>query len=262
MNWKEFETACTNYCNQNFGELAYFTQKGGSLSDVPDILVKTKKGAMFYIEVKHSPAQCGQFVLLPNMTKRTFEYSSKNGNKINEYSKIIMNYMNQYFDAYCKAGTGGREIRFANDTSVFTNWVITTYKQKNVRYFITNHYTILPIDRFGDYFTISAVYRIKRSGSNNVGYSRFATVKQYLFSQNYTNITTQGEKLFVSSPKPLHNKRFLLNNTEYMFSKRENKYEIRRLSNTFNANVIFSIEQKESVPGMSKADFAHALQTI
>ena len=40
---------------------------------------------------------------------------------------------------------------------------------------------------------------------------------------------------------------------------RDNYYEIRKLSNTFNANVIFSIELKSNDSGISIADFIFIL---
>jgi hypothetical protein len=44
-----------------------------------------------------------------------------------------------------------------------------------------------------------------------------------------------------------------------MISKRENNFEVRKLSNTFNANVIFSIELKTNKEGISIADFIFIL---
>ena len=73
--WKQFEIDCTNFLTKHFGEYASFTLEGGSDSTVPDIQVKTKKNKQFYIEAKHSPAQCGQFVLFPNLKINKFEYS-------------------------------------------------------------------------------------------------------------------------------------------------------------------------------------------
>lgn len=73
--WEDFEIDCTDYLNKAFGEYAYFIHQGGSDSTAPDILVKTNKGTSFYIEAKHCPAQCGQFVLLPDVKSSTFIYS-------------------------------------------------------------------------------------------------------------------------------------------------------------------------------------------
>lgn len=65
--WEEFEIQCTNYLNKRFGDYAEFIHQGGADSTVLDILVNTNSGHSFYIDTKHSPAQCGQFVLLPKL---------------------------------------------------------------------------------------------------------------------------------------------------------------------------------------------------
>ena len=83
--WEEFEIQCTNYLNKKFGTYAEFIHQGGSDSTIPDILVNTNSGNSFFIEAKHSPAQCGQFVLLPNLETKSFEYSTLNVNCINKY---------------------------------------------------------------------------------------------------------------------------------------------------------------------------------
>ena len=260
--WEDFEYKCTDYLNEKFGVYANFIHQGGSDSTVPDILVKTKSGDLFYIDAKHSPAQCGQFVLLPNLETGTFEYSRLNVNRINRYAEMIMDYMNNDFDAFREAGTAGKDIDMPNGSDIFANWIIQAYKDKGAEFFITNNYTILPIERFRDYFDVSAKYRIKRSGSGNVGKGRLNSVMDYIESHNYiiTDTRIVGDKLFVVSPQQLHNHRFILRGIEYMFSIRGEEYEIRKLSNTYNANVIFSIKQKTSTPGMSDADFIDYLR--
>lgn len=255
-NWQEFEIQCTDYLNNKFGHYAKFFHQGGTDSTIPDILVKTNSGNVFYIETKHSPAQCGQFVLLPNLDTGTFEYSKQNTTKLNIYAEKIIDYMNQDFDGFREAGTKGKEIEISNGTTIFTNWIIQHYSAKGVKFFMTNNYTLLPIEHFSDYFEVSAKYRIKRSGSGNVGKSKIHSVMNYITSNDYviTDSYTNGDKLFVYSSHDLHNNRFILRGIEYMFSLRENEYEIRKLSNTYNANVIFSIKQKLTC-GMSDEDF-------
>ncbi len=255
--WEEFEIQCTDYLNSKFGAYARFFHQGGADSTVPDILVKTKSGNSFYIDVKHSPAQCGQFVLLPNLETHTFEYSRLNVNRINRYAKIIMDYMNYDFDAFREAGTAGKDIDIPNGSNIFAGWIIQAYKDKGAEFFITNNYTILPIERFKKYFNVTAKYRIKRSGSSSVGKSRLKTVIDYISTHDYviTDFRIAGDKLFVISPQQLHNQRFIFRGIEYMFSLRGNEYELRKLSNTYNANVIFSIKFKALTPGMSDQEF-------
>lgn len=161
-NWKEFEEQCTDYLNQEFCDFANFILMGSSDSTISDILVKTHTNKTFYIEVKHSPAQCGQFVLLPDIKTRQFVYSERNVNKSNSFAEQIIEFMNTDFKTFNNAGTTGKEICF--------------------------------------------------------------------------------------------------NDCEYMFSKRDNLYEIRRLSNTFNANVIFSVELKNNVQGLSGEKFIEYLR--
>ena len=138
---------------------------------------------------------------------------------------------------------------------------IGLYKEKGARFFITNDQTILPIERFKEFFEITAKYRIKRSGSSSVGKSRIPAVKDHII-QDYVIQDTRidGDKLFVISHEPYHNERFILRGYEYMFSLRDHEYEIRKLSNTYNANVIFSIKLKSGKRGISPDEFISALK--
>lgn len=260
--WKDFEIQCTNYLNNKFGAYATFTHQGDHDSTISDILVHIKNKNSFYIEAKHSPAQCGQFVLLPDLETQTFQYSPLNAHRINKYSAMIIDYMNKYFDEFREAGTTGKYIDMPNGSNIFGNWIIQSYKEKGTKFFITNNYTILPINHFKDYFNITAKYRIKRSGSGNVGKNRLNSVIDYIKSNDYiiTDSHISGSKLFLVSPQQLHNHRFILRGTEYMFSLRGAEYELRKLSNTYNANVIFSIRYKSSVPGISDTDFINYLK--
>lgn len=260
--WEDFEVSCTDYLNREFGEYATFRRDGGSDSTVPDIFVRTNQGDAFYIDVKHCPAQCGQFVLLPNIKTQTFDYSPLNANPINDYAKEIIAYMNCYFDEFKEAGTAGKDITIKNSSNIFASWIVHTYKNKGAKFFITNGYTIVPIEQFSDCFHVSAKYRIKRSGSSSVGRNNLDSVKRAIELGDYgiTDIRSDDAKLFVTSCKSIHNTRFILNGTEFMFSARGNEYEIRKLSNTFNANVIFSIDLKLDIKGLSKSEFIAALK--
>ena len=259
-NWEQFEIDCTRFLMEQFGEYATFIHQGRSDSTVPDIKVTTKKNKQFYIEAKHSPAQCGQFVLLPNVETRQFEYSRLNSTEINEFSQVIVDYMNNNFEEFKEAGTAGKNIEFDNCQNVFNNWIIKTYKDKGVKFFITNNNVILPIEEFAEYFNVSAKYRIKRSGSSSVGSGNVDKVTEYLKS-TFSNIelTTTYDKVFIYTNDNLHNQRFIIGRNEFMISKRENNFEVRKLSNTFNANVIFSIELKTNKEGISIADFIFIL---
>ena len=92
-------------------ECATFIHQSGVNSTISDIFIKTKSEKQFYIGAKHSPAQCGQFVILPDIKTASFEYSVQNVNKINDYAKMIMGHMNAFFDDFCKAELSGKDIK-------------------------------------------------------------------------------------------------------------------------------------------------------
>lgn len=252
--WKDFEVKCTEYLKKEFGIYADFKHEGGSDSTVPDLKVTTKSGNIFYIDAKHSPAQCGQFVLLPDVALGTFVYSQQNSTPINTYAMLIIEHMNSQFDEFKEAGTAGKNIIMNNDSEIFSNWIIETYLNMEVLYFITNNFIILPINRFSEFFNVSAKYRVKRSGSSRVGKGNMQNVLNYIKSYDYAIKSTREEdgKLFITSTEPIHNQRFILNEYEYMFSLRNSEYEIRKLSNTFNANVIFTIVLKNNKRGITR----------
>ncbi len=241
--WEDFEIQCTNYLNKTFGKKANFIHQGGTNSTTSDILVCRQDGYKYFFEIKHCPAQFGQFVLIPNLQTKTFDYSPLNVTPCNKFAKTIMDIMNKDFDNFKEAGTTGKNISFPNAQTVFTNWITTNYVKKNVKFIITNNYKILPLEDFGNAFDVSAKYRIKRSGSSSIGKNNIQLVKNHLI-KNYdiNSIDILKDKLFIISNCNLHNKRFIINGNEFMFSNRGESYEIRKLSNTFNANVIFSIE--------------------
>lgn len=260
--WEDFEKDCTDYLNAKFSEFAFFERRGGSDSTIPDILVKTKTNKTFYIEAKCCPAQCGQFVLIPDPLKQAFVYSSLNVTKLNSSSSEIINFMNKDFDYFMNAGTTGRDIIMNNGSSVFGKWIKQTYESKNVKMFISNGFKIINIEDFTKHFKVSASYRVKRSGSSPVGINAIPMISAFI-QNNYTNIEKiipQEKKLFVISKSNIHNMRFMFQGYEYMFSAREDMYEVRKLSNTFNANVIFSVDLIKSEPGLTDKEVIDLLQ--
>lgn len=245
--WESFELDCCKHLNEVFSHLAQFKRNGGSNAYTSDIKVTPVSGAdCFYIEAKKLPAQAGQFVLKAVASDRLFEYSSKNHHSLNENSRKIISYMNSNFKEFESAGTAGREIDIKDGQKLYASWIKDYYKSKNVKFIITSDYILIPIDALEDFVNIKSVYRVKKSGSSKVGVSNSGTVCRYLNNSGIAinSLVVRDGKVMVDSDVDLHNTRFKLNNQEYMISARELGFEVRRLSNTFNANVIFSLQRK------------------
>lgn len=245
--WQKFEKDCYDYLNMKYGNEATFVYEGGSNSNISDIHATTKDGKDFYIEAKKCPAQCGQFVLTPNKENKEFIFSENNATVNNKYSEKIINHMNAFYEQYANAGKKGEKISFNGSEDIFINWIKDMYRQKNVKYFITNNFKIVPMEKLSDYFTVEAVYRAKKSGSSNPSKKNINGLIEYLHNNkfNITDIKMDGKKLYVYSTECLDGLKFLFLENEYMFRLNDNKIEIRKLSNTCNSNVIFKLKKKK-----------------
>ncbi len=239
MSWQNFEEECTAYLNEKYG--MKFQQQGASDSTVSDILY-CGYNKTFYIEAKMPNAQCGQFVLLPDLTKGVFIYSSKNKTSENIYTRTIIDFMNSNFYAFCNANTSGLNINISK--SVFYNWIVNHYKEKGVEFFITKNlddFLIFPIDNFSKYFDVIAKYREKKSGSSSLSNSNKS---DFEYAMNIANIAFSFSKLDVVSNSYLDGVKVSGKKYDYLLRECNGVYKVRKLSNTKNANVIFSIVLK------------------
>lgn len=239
MSWKIFEKECVTYLTEKYGYL--FKLKGTSDSTISDIFFNNGR-KQFYIEAKMPKAQCGQFVLLPNLKNRTFIYSTKNKTKENECTKMIIDFMNKRFDYFNSAGTSGINIEMSK--TIFYRWIISYYKNKGVEFFITkdkNKFIIFPIEQFSKYFNVTAKYREKKSGSSSLNNSNKA---DFEYAMDQTGIEYRFNGLDVVSDSDINGLKVNGNKYDYILRKNDNTYNVRKLSNTRNANIIFSIELK------------------
>lgn len=244
--WEDFEVKATSFLQEKYGEFADFIHLGGSDFKHSDIYVRPKTGHDFYIEVKHCPAQSGQFVVSPN--EDSFEFSLKNFSVVNDEVKKILSFMNENYEDFKSVRTQNKSLDFKGAKKVFESWAINFYKAKRVKFFISNNFLIFPLESFKRYFDISAMYRIKKSGSATAGKRLAEPLKKHIRNEfEIDEFIKDGTKLFVSTAKNLENLKFALENTEFMFSKRGELYELRKLSKTFNANVIFTVTLKTAV---------------
>lgn len=259
-SWQNFELECYNYLNKTYGNICDFKYWGKSDSTKSDIMVTTQDD-VFYIEVKESTAQSGQFVLIPDKDKKEFIFSNKNKTKPNEFTNIITESMNTDFDRFNDAGTAGQKINI--NKNIFSQWIIDYYKAKNVKFIITKsfEYIIFPIDKFADYFDIVATYREKKSGSSGLAKKYYSDVLLKLNSI-YPNIQSHiyDSKLFVNYPSNISGKCFVHDGKEIFLSdKGSGEYEVRQLSKTRNKNVIFSLSLKKKEAAEDIAIFESTL---
>lgn len=242
---EHFEQLCYEYLKKTYRtNKTDFQREGGMDSTQSDIAVIKNGKIDFYIEVKDTSAQSGQFVLLPDNDKKKFVFSPRNRSKQNEMTDIIISYMNGDFQRFNNAGTSGESIKI--DTKVFIDWIVEHYKNKNVKYIISHgkDFVILPIRKFGQYFDVAANYRIKKSGSSNLAKKDISCVKK-MIQECYplTKFVQEGKKLFAEIVGDIYSDKFKLENYTYYLSKQDKeRYEVRKLSNTYNMNVIFSIK--------------------
>ncbi|HFL3777296.1 TPA: hypothetical protein ACG3RH_002923 [Clostridioides difficile] len=247
-NWEILENNCFDYLNLHFGsDNVNFDLMGKHDSTKSDIKCFINNDFKFYIEVKGKEAQSGQFVLLDNGSN--FEYSPRNKSEINIFSNLILDYINDNYDVYKHACDGSLSVDLPKD--VFMSWILNYYSNKNVRYVITkdnSNYIIFPLDKYGDYFRITANFRPKGSGSSPLPLCDKDIVSR-LVNSNYgeCSIYYEGKKGFCSlnSGSISHKSQLksIENNRRYQFNEvASNKYEIRKLSNTRNTTFIFSVK--------------------
>ena len=250
--WKAFEKECVEYLNKAYTptKQCTFTLNGGSDSTASDIVVKTKSGNTFNIEAKMPAAQAGQFVLFPNEKERIFEYSDRNRSPKNSIAEKIVECMTSDYNTYCNPKTKGIELDLP--VSLMFDWVKDYYSTvKQTRYFITqydNEFVIMPVEKIDKYFDISGTYRVKKSGSCCPSPNNVQEIEQILKEEGLESGTPLFKddecQVFIQSNCP---DTFMLAGTSYRYkfnNIKGNIYGIRRLSNTANANVIFSLTAK------------------
>lgn len=242
---EQFELRCYEYLKEFYKTKETDFYHEGVMNSTKSDIAAIKNGRIdFYIEAKDALAQSGQFVLLPDEDRKIFVFSPRNHSEPNEMTDIIIDYMNSNFHRFNNAGTAGQSLDI--DTGVFSDWIIEHYKIKNVKYVIScdRNYVIFPIRKFKQYFNIIANYRIKKSGSGKPSKKYIPAVKQAIKEYyNTAKFSQEEKKLYVDISEKVCKDRFILGDYTYYLSKKNSgNYEVRRLSNTYNMNVIFSIK--------------------
>ena len=257
-NWEIVEQECVQHLIETYKDSkVVFDHKGGSDSSQSDIKVLKDNKTLFYIEAKSANAQCGQFVVLDKCGK--FVYSP--GNKIqpaSEFSEEFIQIMQKSYAKFKACGKMGTDFPSTCQKLEY-DWVKDYYSKKKTAFFIVekslgnksaDNFLIFPLSKFQNYFDISATYRIKTSGSNNPNAKDVPEIISTL-QNNGINVLNKGfeGKHYYIYANGLKNKQQIHGpNYRWQFNQEgEGKYQVRKLSNTNNANVIFSISLKNGV---------------
>lgn len=246
QDWKIFEHDCVSYLNEVYGsEHIIFLSQGSYNSFASDIEVSHKTIVLFYMETKMKKAQSGQFVLLNDGSE--FSYSSKNKNEINYFSEQILLHINDNYSKYSNVSTKSIDIDLP--VSIFNEWIVKHYKNKQSSYIITKYqdnYIIFPIEKYSEYFDITANFRIKKSGSRSLSKNQLENFYESFSLENNGTLLCKNRKYYIETDNPV--KRLKLEGEEFNYQlnlvnsfNNKYEYEIRMLSRTANPNVIFSV---------------------
>lgn len=251
-NWEICEKECFEYLKSKYSNKNYnFEHNGGFDSTKSDILLKKNGIACFYIESKMKASQCGQFVV--KQLENRFVNSENNRHQKSLIEDVIIDKMNEDFESYTNPGTAGKNLNIEKD--YFYEWICNFYKSKNVKYFIvekdvgknkltSDNFIIFPIQHFQKYFDVFATYRVKKSGSNVPSKNYIEEIENSLENQKITHskIEFKDGKAYINLLDKIYKFKTQGIQYDYQFNPiKDNLFEIRWLSNTKNANVIFSI---------------------
>lgn len=249
QNWEKHEMECFEYLKCKYAsERVCFDMRGGSLSNESDIAVNIDGTPVFYVEAKMPESQCGQFVLFPEEATKKFVYSSRNKSPRTASADAIIREMERNFDRYKEPSA--KELGL--DKKLYENWIVEYYSSKGVKFIITrnNGFIIFPIEKFGEYFDVTAVYRVKKSGSANPAKKYFEQIREMLeyYKVEYRNLRYDGKKLYVDVCCTEDEFRKSAGDVEFCFKRdSECSFVVTKLSKTNNPNVIFSISLKKGI---------------
>lgn len=258
--WEDLERRCCKHLREKYGQNNTIEAFGSSDSTKADIKVSNAVYSPFFVEVKSEKAQCCQFVLFPNADTEQFDFSKDNKVPLSNNCKKIIAHMNAAYNTYCKVGKKGIPVNI--DSATLYGLVADFYKEKNVRFFMTEgtELIIFPAARFSEYFDIEAVYRCKTSGSSEPTQSNAAEILQGMADDQIEGeleyrLIGGKTRCFLHTDKQLHGHRTPCANHTYQYKfnryakqveqKRNYVYEVRRLSNTCNPNVICELSLKK-----------------
>ncbi len=250
QKWEQFEQNATEFLSALYPDFI-FKNIGNTNSNAPDIKVYDKSNKhLFNMEIKYSPSQAGQIVVLDN--DGTFEFSKKSKNEQVPATETILEYLNTHYNTYNNVAQSSIPIEI--DSSVLYAFILEQYKLKGNKWIISStkatnpdlkSICLIPLERIENNFKVSAVLRRKKSGTREIPKSMRGTAEKLISVICEEPILKQdGKKTYLLGD--IGNNSYTLPENLYLSKKEEDLYEIRKRSSTNNANIIFSLELKDT----------------
>lgn len=268
-NWQKYEFQVVEALKIEFASFANINVvgTGGSDSTNPDVKIYHENAEVLNLELKLSPAQAGQFVII----KQNSFYTKSTQNKFdNFYSDSILNYINNNFEFYESVNQNG--INLECDKELLYNWVKEHYKNKKSKFLITSNKVdsflyLIDIENLDLHFSVSAVVRRKKSGSRALPKKYHNEALEILrkhlgvIGVILNEFTIKGKKLLIRTNIVVSNANKYIQDSVYYLSNTENdcEYEVKVLSKTNNVNIVFSIEFLNNSEPISMSDLRKKL---
>mgnify|MGYP001166257901 CR=1 FL=1 len=256
--WQEFELNVVKYLNEHYGnDFIKFIHQGYSDSTKPDISVVHNGQNLFNIECKYHKSQSSQFVVFENDEDKFFYFSPKNKSLENDALPIIkhLNANYEYYSKNINNIKGNTPVICKNN--LMSDFIIKNMKNKasviissdfTNNFYLKRPLTISNVTDIAENYSISGIYRSKRSGT-------CSAIKKHLTNFKYKAEMVNGRFYVYDPNKKLDdyqdNKTLFLSKDIVMNGYRE----IRKISNTSNRNIIFSLELKDDAKVHTSKDF-------
>jgi len=224
---------------------------GGSNSNEKDIKIYKRNDLLFNLEIKEQHSQIGQFVILPNLSTKSFRLGNLkfNTKRVDEIHK----HMNENFDFYKFPTTSG--IRLKCTKKMMYNCVKSYCEDHNIQFFISkkksSDFKIISLENFEKNFDISGIYREKKSGTSYIKDKGNEELKNYI-KKKFPLVKIDNDKkglfLKINNSEKLKldvkkNRSFIFKEIDvYLSPKKDNIFYVKKKSKTNNATVIFSLE--------------------
>lgn len=247
-DWEEFEQNATEFL-QRLSPDFIFRNIGNKVSNAPDIeVLNLQNHKIFNIEAKYTPSQAGQIVVLDN--NGVFQYSTKSKNIEVQATSILIEHLNINYSTYVDVSQSAIPISIHED--ILYSFIEEQYRIKNNEWIIASNRTssltstsvcLIPISEIRNNFFVSAVLRRKKSGTSEVPKFMRDRAREIVSSIFHApKFEEDGKKIYFYGDIGHHP--LQLPENLYLSEKGMNKYEIRKRSNTNNANIMFSLELK------------------